>query len=131
MRFVLHHHTGWPRRSDHYDLMLEKGASPAGGSPDSRPLFTLATEADKMPARGVLLRRIGDHRAEYLTFEGEVSGGRGRVSRVDAGELAWLSSTDDPTEELRFRLDGKRLKGEFVLRPAGDGAFEMVRLPER
>jgi hypothetical protein len=30
--------------------------------------------------------RIGDHRMDYLTYEGEVSGGRGRVERVAEGE---------------------------------------------
>lgn len=29
--------------------------------------------------------RIGDHRADYLTYEGPISGGRGDVQRVWAG----------------------------------------------
>jgi hypothetical protein len=29
--------------------------------------------------------KLADHRQDYLTFEGEISGGRGRVERVEQG----------------------------------------------
>jgi hypothetical protein len=45
----------------------------------------------------VVAAPLGDHRREYLEFEGEVSGGRGSVTRVAGGEYeiaetetAWL-----------------------------------------
>jgi hypothetical protein len=36
----------------------------------------------------VATQPLGDHRREYLTFEGEVNGGRGWVVRVARGEYA-------------------------------------------
>lgn len=41
--------------------------------------------------------RLKDHRAVYLDHEGEVSGGRGVVRRVAAGECEWIE------EGVRFR----------------------------
>jgi hypothetical protein len=35
------------------------------------------------------------HRAAYLTYQGEISGGRGRVDRVDQGSFTAISWTDD------------------------------------
>lgn len=40
-------------------------------------------------------RRLVDHRAAYLDFEGEISGGRGRVTRVARGELRLLEVADE------------------------------------
>lgn len=58
----------------HYDLMLENGAGLVTWRMAS-PLTTGTQMVTKLP----------DHRLDYLTYEGEVSGHRGRVRRVSAG----------------------------------------------
>ncbi len=61
----------------------------------------LATwRAGRWPAvLGDVLERIGEHRREYLAYEGEVAGGRGSVRRVEAGEIKV-----DPVDESRWML---------------------------
>jgi len=60
----------------HFDWMFQ--ADPAG---------ELATWRSAVwpPAGEVVLERLADHRKAYLTFEGEISGGRGSVRRVAQG----------------------------------------------
>ena len=88
-RFVLLWHElpeHFDRRS-HYDLMLESGK-------------TLKTwEILEFPRAGVALssRRLADHRIEYLSYEGPISGGMGTVSQVDSGTFV-INSDREPTE---------------------------------
>jgi hypothetical protein len=56
---------------------------------------------------------LGDHRLEYLTYEGEISGGRGRVRIRDRGEYG--VRTWDATEVVVY-LYGEELRGEMRLR---------------
>lgn len=112
MRFVLLHHTGWPGHSDHYDLMLQFAA---GSSDDDAVLKTFASVEDREPdGTPQRFQLINDHRRAYLAFEGALSGQRGSVKRIDEGEL--LDAPDFSLTEIRFRLEGRRLKGSFVFR---------------
>jgi len=143
MRFVVLHHTAWPGRGDHYDLMLQMEAG-ADGDP---VLKTFATLTNEFPdgkshsdtrARGAasgdpsaqtnLLRLIDDHRQAYLSHEGPLSGGRGAVARVEEGALEFLAPPDPVLQEYRFRLGGKKLKGTFRLRHMGNGIYSFERL---
>jgi hypothetical protein len=54
-------------------------------------------------------KRIDDHRKIYLTYEGEISNGRGHVKRVDQGRAAIFSQG----KAWRVRLCGKI--GEITL----------------
>lgn len=102
-RFVLLHHAmdAAAGRFDHWDLMFEHGE-------------TLVTfELERLPA--VLgqfeTRRLADHRLTYLDFEGDVSGNRGAVIRLDRGPFQEIQSDDQTRGERRFRyqLQGQRL----------------------
>ena len=106
LRYVVLHHTGIP--DPHYDLMVEPG-------PGATALATWRVPA--WPVRGmVVVHRLADHRAAYLTFEGDVTGNRGRVSRVRGGQC-WVERDRDV-----FVVTFDR--GEVVrLWPAGDGAW--------
>jgi hypothetical protein len=73
-RFVVLHHSGIDE--PHFDLMFDTG--PEG------PLATWRSPIWPID-RPTILQRLADHRREYLTFEGEVSGDRGRVDRVAEG----------------------------------------------
>lgn len=39
--------------------------------------------------------RLADHRAAYLEYEGELTGGRGRVTRVARGEVRLVEANDE------------------------------------
>jgi|LakMenE18May11ns_1017448.scaffolds.fasta_scaffold9770799_1 hypothetical protein len=72
-QFVVLDHD-WPE--PHHDLLLENGAS------------LLAFRLPKWPGESacVPVRRLFDHRLIYLTYEGQISGGRGTVRRQLAGQ---------------------------------------------
>jgi len=106
-RFViLRHETppGYPRPT-HFDLMLEWGEM----------LRTWACQA--MPTSGATLfaDELAAHRREYLDYEGEVSAGRGSVTRAAAGEFDLLENTPDL---VRVRLHSPQLRGTLRLAPA-------------
>jgi hypothetical protein len=106
--FVIQIHSGCG--PTHYDLMLESGALLA--------TWQLAASPEGMKAgQEIPARRLKEHRREYLTYEGEVSKGRGRVDRLDGGEFEIESQ-----EESRwvFALHGGRISGEFELRRTGE-----------
>jgi hypothetical protein len=99
-RFVLLEHR---RDGVHWDLMLE-----AGGA-----LRTWALQAPIAgPSGRVPARALPDHRLAYLDYEGEISGGRGTVRRVDRGTYR---VRDWSPERVRVRLEGDQVKGEVVL----------------
>jgi len=96
-RFVilLHEMPANCSRATHYDLMLEHGPM----------LRTWALE--RLPSMGetVLAQRLDDHRPVYLDYEGDVSGDRGQVRRVDQGEYEMI---EDRTERLVVKIGGAR-----------------------
>jgi hypothetical protein len=108
---VLLHETpaGYPRLT-HFDLMLE----------DAGVLRTWALERLPSMSEPVAAERLPDHRLAYLTFEGELTGGRGTVSRVDAGtcEVMEGEAIEDDAGIVVVRLAGGQIRG--VLRLARD-----------
>lgn len=48
---------------------------------------------------------IGLHRREYLTYEGPVSGNRGTVRRVDAGEVR-ITAWSEESASLEVQMQG-------------------------
>jgi hypothetical protein len=106
--FVILEHSG--HGPTHFDFMLAAGQVLVTWQFASDP-------ADLSPGAMLEGIRIDDHRTFYLRHEGEVSGGRGQVRRVEAGTYARL----DPHREecWRFRLDGRRMAGEYELRRSG------------
>ena len=74
LRYVVLHHSGIAE--PHYDLMFE--TAPGSQLATFRcPVWPLKKPAVVLP--------LGDHRREYLGYEGPVSGSRGEVKRVAAG----------------------------------------------
>ncbi|HVA50293.1 MAG TPA: DNA polymerase ligase N-terminal domain-containing protein [Pirellulales bacterium] len=110
-RFVVLRHDLPPEsgRGLHWDLMLEAA--------DVLQTWALAEEPSADAA--CLAERLPDHRRAYLDYEGEVSGGRGTVTRWDAGDYLPLPAEG---ESVVVELHGRRLRGTARLeRPAADG----------
>ena len=105
---VLHHETppGYPRPS-HYDLMLECGELQSGGA-----LRTWALPGLPEVETEIVAEELAPHRLAYLDYEGEVSGDRGKVTRVVAGEYVTLEET---ANLLRIKIAGQNLAGEMLL----------------
>jgi hypothetical protein len=75
LRYVVLYHTGFGE--DHYDLMLElePGAKLSTWRLPHWP-----------PQGGDQFTPIAEHRRDYLDYEGPISGDRGSVQRVAAGD---------------------------------------------
>jgi hypothetical protein len=103
-RFVVlrHEMPAESERATHWDFMLQ--------TPHGLRTWALAAE----PATGdrIAADALADHREEYLTFEGPVSGGRGSVERWDAGSFRWQR---DEETEIVLQLAGDRLRGRAYL----------------
>ncbi len=63
-----------------------------------------------------LAEKLADHRLIYLDYEGEISGGRGAVSRLDGGDYAAVSGDESG---VAVRLNGALLKGTATLARCG------------
>jgi DNA polymerase Ligase (LigD) len=110
-RFVLLEHE-W--NGVHWDFMLETG----------EVLRTWAIDAPIVSGRDLPARALGDHRRAYLEYEGEISGGRGRVRRLDAGTYRVL---DWSAVRVRVELAGFQLSGKLELRLVGEEPLDTPR----
>jgi len=108
-RFVILKHELPPQfdRTTHWDLMLESGDG----------LTTWALETPPQPDQAITAQRLADHRPAYLEYEGPVSGGRGTVTRWDAGAYELLSQT---SARWVLEIRGARLVGQLVLQTTPD-----------
>ena len=90
------------RAASHWDLMV--------AVPGEEKLATWQVRMEPRTwGRRVMAERIGDHRRVYLTYEGEISGGRGKVTRVDEGPAEVVTRGTVWT----LRLRGTGVMGEF------------------
>jgi hypothetical protein len=99
-RFVLLEHI-W--NGVHWDFMLEAGDV----------LRTWAIDAPIVAGQALPARALADHRRIYLEYEGEISGNRGSVRRVDAGVFRIFVWSP---EHVRVEVAGTQLVGEVDLR---------------
>ncbi|HED52879.1 MAG TPA: hypothetical protein ENJ00_01590 [Phycisphaerales bacterium] len=107
LRTVLLRHS-LPDGSWHHDWLVQCDPDPAAPV----PTFRTSARVDDREPTGFDALRIGDHRPLYLAYEGPISGGRGEVSRVAAGEVVILSWADDQIRlDLHFDGVGRRLLG--------------------
>lgn len=99
----------------HFDWLLERP-----GRPDA-PLVSFRTlsrpDLDAGPLRAT---RTPDHRRAYLTYEGEVSGDRGRVSRIASGVVLAL---DESPRGTTITLDQPRVTWFAPASAADDRTF--------
>jgi hypothetical protein len=103
-RFVVlrHEMLGSDRGGVHWDLMLERDGA----------LRTWALAEEPTADREIAADQLAEHRLAYLDYEGPISGDRGSVTRIDAGDYEDLA---DSAQELTVRLRGGRLIGDARL----------------
>lgn len=85
-----------PDGSWHYDWMMQA----AGGSDSGLITFRTRQRPDDPSCASFPAERLADHRAAYLEFEGEISGGRGRVRRVAQGRCEIVHDAGEFVVEL-------------------------------
>lgn len=94
----------------HWDFLLEAGVA----------CQTWRLLGEPGAGRTIVAEAIGAHRLYYLTYEGPVSGGRGTVSRWDAGTFEWVGHGG---ERVEVELSGDRLRGRCKLTRDQAGAW--------
>ncbi len=97
----------------HWDFLLEDGDVLLTWRLSSAPRTDGPLDAVKSP----------DHRRLYLDYEGDVSGGRGAVTRWDSGLFEWKTRE---TDRIAVRLRGNRLKGVLHLKASSLGEWRGV-----
>jgi hypothetical protein len=114
-RYVILHHETPPAasRPPHWDLLLEAAAT----------LRTWALSEPPEADRGVTAESLADHRPAYLDYEGPVAGGRGTVTRWDAGTFDWIVQGAD---RVLVAVAGQRLRGWLRLTRSADESWELV-----
>lgn len=88
-----------PDGSHHYDWMID-----AGG--DGLTTFRVRERLDSPHLAAFEAERISDHRRAYLEYEGEISGGRGRVTRVARGRCR-VDRLCDHAADLQLQFAGE------------------------
>jgi hypothetical protein len=97
-RFVLLHHQS--PTEEHWDVMLE--------TESALTTWSIPPQCSSGNFFSCTATPLPPHRKEYLEYEGEVSGNRGTVSRIDAGTYEQLSPET-------FMLHGERFIGRLTL----------------
>lgn len=100
-RWVFLRHEMQPdaERSSHYDLMIERMSSENASLESWACEELLFAPADAQRVSDI--RKLADHRIDYLDYEGEISGNRGSVRRLSQGVV--LQETGSGNLR-RFRL---------------------------
>lgn len=110
VRYVVLLHTD--DRGTHYDLMIDQEGGLATWKCQRPP--------EQSGEKGQACTRIGDHRRAYLDYEGPISGGRGSVTRHDAG-VCRLRLQEESLWKVEFR--GDLLRGGYALVRSRDAAL--------
>ncbi len=119
---VQEHHTPRGRSGErvHWDFRLERdGVLKSWAVPKGPPLE---------PGTNRLAVPTEDHPLEYASFAGTIAAGEygaGEVSIWDAGHYACDKWADD---HITVHLEGRRLRGRYVLFRLGDGSWNLKRL---
>jgi hypothetical protein len=81
---------------------------------DGKRLRTWELDAIPTPGAPASAVPLPDHRLDFLTYEGPISGDRGCVRRCDCGTYEEVRESQF---ELVIRLAGQKLQGCLHLRP--------------
>ncbi len=107
-RFVIQEHT--TPEGVHWDLMIEKDAA--------LTTFRLSQSPENAREHAIEAIRIFDHSMRFLTYEGPVQKGTGKVRIVEKGSCRAM---DESESCMTLDLQGALLQGNFTLmRREGD-----------
>ncbi|MGD1041817.1 MAG: DNA polymerase ligase N-terminal domain-containing protein [Sedimentisphaerales bacterium] len=101
LRFVIQRHTRDGERP-HWDLMLERGTV--------LETYRVCLPPEDWGYKPMEAVRIFDHPLKFLSYEGSVNKGKGRVEIADAGTYCLLTQNE---EQRQLSFTGKLLKGKF------------------
>lgn len=112
-RFVIQKHI---RESEptHWDLMLEQDGI--------LETYRLALPPEKWGGKAIEAIKIFDHQFKFLSYEGSVNKGKGRVEMADCGTYH-LIEKDETQKHISFA--GKLLKAEYWLCLIRDEKWEL------
>ena len=107
-----------PNGSHHVDWML----APSAKADSPLVTFRLPSRLDELPAGGPPMEaeRIGDHRPDFLEFQGELTGNRGSVSRLRRGVIASVRHIEGGRLALKVQWEsqnGKTVVQSIEIRP--------------
>lgn len=105
-------------RSSHWDLLFERDTACWTWALESLPAALTGTRSEPVAAL-----RLNDHRKHYLEYEGPVSGERGEVRRVLAGEYELCSQSEGQVVAL---LQTKTEKVIVTLDRAADDDWSLT-----
>jgi len=71
------------------------------------------TEGELVAETEIDAEQLADHRIAYLDYEGEISGGRGTVTRWDRGTYTLVTET---ALQLVLQLRGEKMRGRVRLK---------------
>jgi len=112
-RFVVQEHT--TAEGVHWDLMLEHEAALI--------TFRLAESPEAALQHAIPAQRIFDHPAKFLTYEGPVQNGAGRVKIVDSGTFRHGARAKDV---WTVSMEGRILKGDFTLKRTAEDVWRFT-----
>ncbi|CAG1001151.1 hypothetical protein PHYC_02894 [Phycisphaerales bacterium] len=98
-----------PDGSSHFDWMIQRDDPRAG-----LITFRLQDRIDHPSCGGFDARRLPDHRAAYLTFEGPVAGGRGIVRRLATGRATAGETGGEMLVTADFGAGPRRWRGRCI-----------------
>jgi hypothetical protein len=113
--FVVQEHT--TPEGVHWDLMIEQG--------QALTTFRLAESPENAMDHAVEAERIFDHALRFLTYEGPVQKGTGRVRIVERGQYDLFDESDDA---LILGFHGTILKGRFTLARTEGAVWRVLRI---
>jgi hypothetical protein len=100
--FVIQQHT--TPEGLHWDFMLREG--------EILQTFRLDGPPEKALEQPLNAEKIHDHPLRFLTYQGPVNQGRGKVRLVESGTYTIKEKTDSRT---KLSMNGRILQGHFLL----------------
>jgi hypothetical protein len=112
-KFVVQKHQREPQPA-HWDLMLESGGI--------LETYRLALPPEKWAKEVMEAVKIFDHPLKFITYEGPVNKGKGRVDIADYGTYRLI---DMDKTQRKILFEGKLFRGEYLFCLIKDDRWEM------
>jgi hypothetical protein len=115
LRFVIQRHTRGEERP-HWDLMLERGTV--------LETYRVSLPPEDWDDKSAEAVRIFDHPLKFLSYEGSVNKGKGRVEIADAGTYRLIEKNET---QLQLEFAGNILNGKFIMSQTKNAEWNFSR----